>query len=204
MDLKKSLIAAATLLLPFTLQAADLDNGKNLSRSCALCHGQYMQGVAGDLYPRLAGLPSGYVENELQRLKEGRRQAHMPMLITSMVDMMTPSDMNDISVYLEHMSVPVGHQRQIMNSPGNAAAGKSIYIEEECYRCHMKDGSGKAKKDIPPLKGQHTSYLLKQLQDFKAITRIHDGEDEKEDSSFAEMNETMFNDLLAYLSTLDD
>jgi cytochrome c553 len=118
--------------------------------------------------------------------------------------MMTPSDMNDISVYLEHMSVPVGHQRQIMNSPGNAAAGQSIYIEEECYRCHMKDGSGKAKKDIPPLKGQHTSYLLKQLQDFKAITRIHDGEDEKEDSSFAEMNETMFNDLLAYLSTLDD
>ena len=144
MDLKKSLIAAATLLLPFTLQAADLDNGKKLSRSCALCHGQYMQGVAGDLYPRL------------------------------------------------------------LASPGNAAAGKSIYIEEECYRCHMKDGSGKAKKDIPPLKGQHTSYLLKQLQDFKAIARIHDGEDEKEDSSFAEMNETMFSDLVAYLSTLDD
>lgn len=204
MDLKKSLIAAATLLLPFTLQAADLENGKKLSRSCALCHGQYMQGVAGELYPRLAGLPSRYTENELQRLKEGRRQAHMPMLITSMVDMMTPDDMADISAYLEHMTVPAAHRRQIMNAPGNAAAGKEIFIEEECYRCHKKDGSGKARKGIPPLKGQHTSYLLKQLNDFKAIIRIHDGEDEIEDSSFAELDETMLRDLVAYFSTLDD
>ncbi|HIJ34917.1 MAG TPA: cytochrome C, partial [Gammaproteobacteria bacterium] len=64
MNFKKTLAAAPLLLLPFTLQAADLENGKKLSRSCALCHGQYLQGVAGDLYPRLAGLPSGYVENE--------------------------------------------------------------------------------------------------------------------------------------------
>ncbi len=204
MDLKKSLIAATTLLLPFSLQAADLENGKKLSRSCALCHGQYMQGVAGDLYPRLAGLPSGYIENELHRLKEGRRQAHMPMLITSMVDMMSGSDMEDISAYLEHMAVPTAHQRQIMNAPGNAAAGKEIFTEEECWRCHKKDGSGNARKDIPPLQGQHTSYLLKQLKDFKAIVRIHDGEDVAEDSSFVDLDETMLRDLVAYLSTLDD
>ncbi len=204
MDLKKSLIAVTTLLLPFTLQAADLENGKKLSRSCALCHGQYMQGVAGDLYPRLAGMPSGYIENELLRLKQGRREAHMPMLITSMVDMMTPDDMADISAYLEHMNVPKAHRRQIMNAPGNVAAGKQIFTEEECWRCHKKDGSGNARKEIPPLKGQHSSYLLKQLKDFKAIIRIHDGEDEAEDSSFAEMNETMLRDIVAYLSTLDD
>lgn len=204
MDLKKSLIAVATLLLPFTLHAADLENGKKLSRSCALCHGQYMQGVAGDLYPRLAGLPSGYIENELQRLKAGRREAHMPMLITSMVDMMSPTDMSDISAYMEHMQVPAAHRRQIMNAPGNAAAGKALFTEEECWRCHKRDGSGNARKDIPPLQGQHSSYLLKQLKDFKSIVRIHDGEDELEDSSFAEMDETMLRDLVSYFSTLDD
>lgn len=204
MDLKKSLIAATTLLLPFTLQAADLENGEKLSRSCALCHGQYMQGVAGDLYPRLAGLPAGYIENELERLKAGRREAHMPMLITSMVDMMTPSDMTDISAYMEHMKVPTAHKRQILQAPGNVAAGKAIFTEEECWRCHKKDGSGNARKEIPPLKGQHTSYLLKQMHEFKALNRIHDGEDELEDSSFAELNETMLKDLVAYLSTLDD
>ncbi len=204
MVMKKTLLAAATLLLPFSLSAADLENGKKLSRSCALCHGQYMQGVAGDLYPRLAGLPAGYIENELKRLKEGRRQAHMPMLITSMVDMMSHNDMSDISAYLEHMPVPQEHRRQIMNAPGNIAAGKALYKEEECWRCHKKDGSGNARKEIPPLKGQHTSYLLKQLHEFKSLDRIHDGEDTLEDSSFAEFNETMMRDLVAYLSTLDD
>ncbi len=204
MNLKKLAIAAASMLLPFTLHAADLENGKKLSRSCALCHGQYMQGVAGDLYPRLAGLPSGYIENEMMRLKDGRRQAHLPMLITSMVDMMSENDITDVSAYLEHMPVPSAHRRQIMNTPGDVAAGKKIYEEEECYRCHQKDGSGKPKKDIPPLKGQHSNYLLKQLHEFKEILRIHDGEDEKEDSSFAEMDETMLKNIVAYLSTLDD
>lgn len=204
MDLKKFALAAVTLLLPFTLQAADLENGKNLARSCALCHGQYMQGVAGDLYPRLAGLPSGYVENEMLRLKDGRRQAHLPMLITSMVDTMTESDMSDIAAYLEHMSVPTAHRRAIMNAPGNVAAGKAIYEENECWRCHKRDGSGKPKKNIPPLKGQHSSYLLKQMHEFKNIIRIHDDEDEKEDSTFVEISDSMMKDLVAYLSTLDD
>lgn len=204
MNFKKTLAAAPLLLLPFTLQAADLENGKKLSRSCALCHGQYLQGVAGDLSPRLAGLPSGYVENELHRLQEGRRKAHMPMLITSMVDMLSGSDMEDIANYMEHINVPAAHKRSIMQAPGDVAKGKEVYLEEECDGCHNKDGSGKPKKDIPPLRGQHTSYLTKQIEEFKNITRIHDGEDEKEDSSFAEFNQDMVRDLVAYLSTLDD
>lgn len=204
MNLKKTLVAATILLLPFTMHAADLENGKKLSRSCALCHGKYMQGVAGDLYPRLAGLPSGYIENELHRLKDGRREAHLPMLITSMVDTLSEGDMSDISAYLEHMPVPTAHRRGIPNSKGNASAGKNVYVNEECDSCHRKDGSGKAKKGIPPLKGQHTDYLFKQMKDFKEIARIHDGEDEKEDSSFVNMSDMMLRDLVAYFSTMDD
>ncbi len=204
MYLRKTLIAAATLLLPFSLPAADLDNGEQVARSCALCHGKYMQGVAGDLYPRLAGLPSGYIENELQRLKKGRRLPHLPMLITSMVDSMSEKDMVDVAAYLEHIKVPVAHQRGIMQAPGNISAGEMIYKENECDDCHQKDGSGKPRKNIPPLKGQHSSYLLKQLQNFKAIDRIHDDEETLEDSSFVDFNETMMRDLVAYLSTLDD
>lgn len=204
MNLKKTLVAASALLLPFTLQAADLENGEKLSRSCALCHGKYMQGVAGDLYPRLAGLPSGYIENELHRLQAGRREAHLPMLITSMVDMMSDDDMADISAYLEHMPVPAAHRRHIPSFPGNSAAGKSIYEGEECHDCHKKDGSGKPRKSIPPLRGQHADYLLKQLYDFKEIIRIHDDEEERDESSFANMTDTMMRDLVAYLTTLDD
>ncbi len=204
MTLKKTLFAASAMLLPFSLLAADLENGEEQSRSCALCHGKYMQGVAGDLYPRLAGLPAGYTENELVRLQKGRRKAHLPMLISSMVDMMTPKDMEDVSAYLEHMTVPAEHRRQILQAPGDVARGEAIYKEEECDSCHQKDGSGKPKKDIPPLRGQHSSYLLKQLHDFKEIIRIHDGEDTKEDSSFAELDDAMLQDLVAYFSTLDD
>jgi cytochrome c553 len=182
-----------------------MENGKELSRTCALCHGKFMQGVAGDIYPRLAGLPSGYTENELQRLKDGRRKAHLPMLITSMVDTMSAADMEDVSVYLEHMTIPTAHVRAIPRPTyGNSAAGKNIYLEEECDGCHKKDGSGKAKKGIPPLKGQHTDYMLKQFEDFKNIARIHDGEDEKDDSSFVDMNPDILRDLVAYISTFDD
>jgi cytochrome c553 len=128
----------------------------------------------------------------------------MPMLITSMADMLSASDRVDIGAYMEHLAVPAAHRRAILRAPGNSAAGEKVYINEECDGCHEKDGSGNSRKNIPPLRGQHTDYLMKQMHDFKQILRIHDGEEEKDESSFAELDDTMLRDLVAYLSTLDD
>ena len=61
--------------------------------------------------------------------------------------------------------------------PGDIQRGKEAYAE--CQTCHRKDGSGRAKFDIPRLSGQHASVLIKQLMDIpqggKVISWLRDG-----------------------------
>ena len=68
------------LLLFFTLYAlsipaksADLSNGANINKSCALCHGLYGQGATGTLSPRIAGMPKDYLIKAIKDYRDGVR-----------------------------------------------------------------------------------------------------------------------------------
>jgi len=54
--------------------AADRE-GRTLAASSASCHGQDGRAVAGELMPRLAGLPQEYLVAQMQAFKSGTRQA---------------------------------------------------------------------------------------------------------------------------------
>ncbi len=47
-------------------------------RACTPCHGEQGQGTDNDYFPRLAGKPAGYLENQLVAFRDGRRR-YAPM-----------------------------------------------------------------------------------------------------------------------------
>lgn len=87
---------------------------------------------------------------------------------------------------------------------GNAEAGKALYAV--CSGCHGADGMGQEATNSPRLQGQLESYLIRQIENFKAgIRGSH-----KDDTQGAIMrgmaatlpHEQAVRDVAAYISTL--
>jgi cytochrome c553 len=84
---------------------------------------------------------------------------------------------------------------------GNVAGGARAY-RHNCAGCHGLHGEGKPEKLIPPLRGQYSAYLKRQIKNFATGKRLHDDPRDKE--IFASMGEGEIDDILAWLSVQDD
>jgi len=82
--------------------------------------------------------------------------------------------------------------------PGDVQRGKEAYAE--CQTCHRRDGSGRAKFDMPRLSGQHASVLIKQLMDIRSGLRVNP--DMKAYMSDSDLTLQDFADMAAYLQSL--
>jgi cytochrome c553/uncharacterized protein (DUF302 family) len=198
--LKQSLITAALCLGAASVWAADMANGQEINKSCALCHGTHGQGASGRLSPRIAGLPREYIVKAMKDYVEGTR-VYPLMVRTSQLDKFTERDFEDIAAYLASMDLSSDARFDIRASVGDAAAGEEIY-RSDCRNCHNRDGYGKPSKEAPPLAGQHPEYLYTTMRGFKEGHRIH--ANDKEDDTFTEYKDPDFLNLTAYLATLDD
>ena len=204
----------------------DLQLAKEINFTCAGCHGEYGQGVADGTYPRLAGLDADYLARQLRLFKK-RKRLNIPMFPYAIDRDLPEEDVIAISQFLSSIKLlsrlpdideatydPLERlklAKQVFAIPrfrGDALNGKTFY-NKECSNCHGRDGLGKRKKTkdgaalvYPRLTGQHSRYLLRQIEVIGKGLRLHD---EKDDAAvFASYRKKEINDVLAYLSTLDD
>jgi cytochrome c553 len=82
----------------------------------------------------------------------------------------------------------------IANGAGNVAAGEEK--SAMCQGCHGPDGNSPM-GDFPSLAGQHDSYLIKQLNDFKAGKRSN----EMMDAIAPTLSDEDITDIAAYFSS---
>jgi len=122
----KRLFLLGLMCLPLTTHAVDLENGKKIARSCALCHGVYGQGTPGPASPRLAGMPTGYLVKELEHYKDGSR-TNLRMYVTASLASLSEEDIDDVSTYFSSINLAkVGLTEQVPVWPGDYAAGEEI------------------------------------------------------------------------------
>ena len=188
-------------LLPLSpAHSADLANGAELHKKCALCHGQWSQGIKGGLYPRLAGMPSYYL---LHQFDLYARNVRNNVAMTTVGGLATSSqkDLEDLAAFIESIDLDEKAPLDIPTYTGNPEKGAKLF-KGDCKNCHGSDGKGKAKKKTPPLRGQYTEYLAKQIEDFNSKHRHHDND--PEDETFVDYSAEEIKDILTYISTLDD
>ncbi len=145
--------------------------GKELSATCAGCHGE--RGVSQmPNTPSLAGQLATYTYKQLQDYKNGSR-AH---------DMMAPiaaglsdQDMADLAVWFGSLPAP-------QHKPGNetleiaeqlVSKGDGKRTVPSCFVCHGRHGEGE-KMDIPALAGQQADYFAETLKAYKSGARHND------------------------------
>jgi cytochrome c553 len=135
--------------------AGNAARGAKLAYTCLGCHGvaNYKNSVPVYNVPRLRGQHADYLVLALQAYQNGER-SHATMHANS--SSLDAQDMADIAAYLS--GVPL--------QPSTAPVGTPPAAAQVCVACHGNDGVG-ITPQYPTLSGQHESYIVRALTDYK-------------------------------------
>ena len=155
--------------------------GATLVAVCAACHGSNGISVS-PAYPNLAGQQYNYILKQLENFRSGaRKNAIMSTMAMTIPPSKDHANLKDIAAYFSRLSPMSAH----LASPGGAAAssqqlelGRSIYDRgvagkgiPSCAACHGLGGEGNGPMAIPVLAGQHSAYVVAQLEQFASGAR---------------------------------
>jgi cytochrome c553 len=114
--------------------------------------------------PALAGQVASYLVKQLADLVEGYRDLPEMHRQVARADLVTPQAMHDLAAFLSALppltDPQLGDGRQLV-------LGGRIY-KSVCADCHGTGGEGDARSRTPALRGQHYSYLLRQVRQLAA------------------------------------
>lgn len=151
--------------------AGDAEKGAAKAVVCSACHGANGNS-ANPEWPSLAGVGADYIAAQLSNFKEGKRQN--PVMMPNAMAL-SAEDMADLGAYysslkntgLETDAAPASWEAgQKLFRAGNAARGIPA-----CMACHGPAARGNEAAKFPALRGQHSVYTVKQLNDYASGAR---------------------------------
>ena len=157
-------------------QAPDLRAGERVyGGECANCHGEKGQGGDSGGYPRIAGLPVGYIGQQLRAFRDrDRKRQNTPMIPIFKSGGLRDVHINDVASYLTGLPVPPATELKVPVEPtGDLEFGEELYVTD-CALCHGFDGKGKGNTDNSPVVQQYPSYVIKRMADFPNGKRWHE------------------------------
>lgn len=147
--------------------------GMDKAATCAGCHGPDGNSMI-PMWPKLAGQHANYIAKQLGDFKSGAR---VDATMTAMVAPLGAQDIQDIAAWFASQKLNPGSAADA----AKAEQGKKIYNGgvptkgiSACMACHGPSGAGNPGALFPSLKGQHTTYVVKALKDFRSATRSND------------------------------
>jgi cytochrome c553 len=184
--MKKTIILALTSLAFGTSAAVwaadgalkgDPAAGKTKSATCAACHGADGNSTNPE-WPKLAGLPEGYIFKQLQNFKAGKdaEGGRYNASMAPMVEPLTEQDMADLAAYFSSQTTTPGKADQALAPLGEQVykGGNASNGVPACAACHGPTGSGNPAANFPALAGQQVTYVKNQLNSFRTGARAND------------------------------
>jgi len=154
------------------LAEGDVAAGQAKSSTCVACHGVDGNSVNPE-WPSIAGQHASYIVNQLKAFKSGTRQNALmaPMAMT-----LSDQDMADLAAYFSSQSM-----RGKEADKDKVAAGEKLYrggnpssSTAACIACHGPGGRGNPGAGYPAIQGQHSTYVVAQLNAYKSKSRTTD------------------------------
>lgn len=156
----------ASVLMPLAAQAEGEPNAL-----CTGCHNEDGNSTTPE-FPKLAGLDPVYIAKQIKDFKNDKRVSE---IMGPMANQIPDKDVGFLAAYFSKQKRSTG----VVTDPKLAAQGQQIYDDgivssavPACSGCHGEKGEGTDK--FPRLAGQHTVYLLTQLNNFKNSVRNND------------------------------
>ncbi len=137
--------------------------------ACVTCHGARGEGNGFDA-PRLAGLPAGYLQKQMEDYATGLRAHEVMRDSARFLDSHERVRVANFYAALPPQDFPF--ETRLATSEALAAATPGLYAGA-CQQCHGIEGIGTV--NGPPLNAQPAFYLTQQLQDWQVSKRRNDG-----------------------------
>lgn len=170
---------------------------------CTVCHGVQLMGNSIVKAPRISGLDSWYVRNQLLAFKRGWRGAD-ELDVFGME--MQPMAANLSEEQIDRAAKFVAATKSDLPSTtitGSVKRGNSLY--SSCKTCHGEQGQGNQELGSPALAGQNDWYLRTQLYNFVNGSRGKHKDDIRGQQMRAAAvvlnSEQAINDVVAYIAT---
>lgn len=163
----KIVVSVATLLIASAILAGpafgdgDADAGMELGYSCLGCHGieGYRNAYPSYRVPKLGGQKAGYLVIALKGYRDGtRKHPTMQAHATSLTD----EQIEDVAAYLASLAGDT--------VAAGGTKGASFETAASCSACHGQNGIS-VNALWPTLAGQHESYLVRALNQYRDGTR---------------------------------
>jgi len=149
--------------------AGSVEAGAAKAVACGACHGANGNSVNPE-WPSLAGLGADYIAEQLYNFKSGKR---VNAIMAGMVAALSPDDMADLGAYFDSLK-----NTGLESDPSYWQAGEKLYRGGDpsrgipaCMACHGPTGAGNGPAKFPALRGQHSVYVIKQLNDYASGAR---------------------------------
>ena len=154
---------------------SDVEKGKELSASCAACHGD--DGISlNPVWPKLAGQNPKYLASQLHEFKKGPNGNRNNAVMYGIAVNLSDQDIKDLSEYYSSLRSTVGLTKdEYLELGRNIYRGGNMEIKmQACISCHGPNGQGNYAAAIPMLSGQHSQYTYQQLKNFQTSMRSND------------------------------
>lgn len=138
----------------------NVENGRQVYLTCAVCHRPEGWGTLDGTYPQIAGQLPTVIIKQLADFRARNRDN--PIMYPFAVPRILggAQEIADVAAYISQLPM-APHNGQ--GSGQDLAWGETLYAEK-CTECHGKHGEGNAKEHIPAIWGQHYLYLMRQFE----------------------------------------
>ena len=133
---------------------------------CSACHGKEGRPTQQGFFPRIAGKPAGYLYNQLDNFRSGRR-ANSTM--TYFVEQMSDDYLHEIAGYFASLDLPYAPPQTVGAPADEIALGEKLVRKGDaehgipaCVQCHGAAMTG-VLPAIPGLLGLPRGYLVEQF-----------------------------------------
>jgi cytochrome c553 len=152
--------------------AGSASAGQGKAAVCSACHGMDGNSVT-PIWPSLAGQSEQFISKQLMDFKSGARKDDT---MTAMAAPLSDQDVADLAAWYSSQKRGVGSANAEKAAPGEKLyrAGDADKGVAACMACHGPNGTGNPAAKFPALAGQHATYTIKALKDFRAGTRSND------------------------------
>ena len=141
----------------------NLDNGREVYRVCATCHGGEGWGETDGSFPQLAGQHRSTLIKQLDDIRSLNRDNPImyPFALTEVIGGVQA--LADVTGYIARLPMSPAHGRGDWRETSEQfQRGRQRYLQE-CADCHGEQGEGSDAAFFPRLQGQHYRYLMRQL-----------------------------------------
>ena len=153
-------IAAPTVLASVNSLKGDVENGKDVYHTCALCHTPEGWGTEDGYYPQLSGQHPNVLIKQLIDIKVGNRE--VPTMIP-FADELIHQGHQDVADVISYIATLPMTPKNSVGEGDDLQKGKKLY-SKLCESCHGANAEGDNEKNYPLLQGQHYEYLFRQIQ----------------------------------------